>query len=706
MAASTISAATKLDSRAPMASDRGTSASAGPRLGSPALLGLAGGSIAIGLFLWGMWCFPLAVLGPDRAMVPGDMGDARFNNHVLEHFHQYATGGVEDYWNAPFMHPWPNVIAYSDNLLGTAPLYSLFRSVGWNRESAFQLWAMALFALNYWCCFLALRAWAGAPVLAACGAFIFAFGIHHLGQMDHAQVFPRFMVPVAVWAWWRVLTRGGLVHWLFAVLAVVYQFWCGIYLGLFLMYGLLVMAVAHVLVHRPVSLPIGFRNTRSVFGVAAVLIAGLVLLVPLMMPYLRASAGIGELPYAEASRSIPRPLSHFFSHEAALSWQDLSRHGWTTLPDWWQHHLFAGATPWLALLLVPFLLRARNSPPERERPIAFAAVALLLVLLLCMDFGGHSPWRAFHALPGFSAIRSVDRVINVQAMFFALLFVAVFAALWRERRMAWPLTLLLPVLVVMDNRIGPDRIKRFDKYASRAEVDKVVRSFRAGYDGVSEAVAYLPVRPVHSEEERHMGAIVTNLSAMLAAQELGLPVVNAYTGHYPGNFPVFFNELDSASLEAWCSFSGADPRRVQVLRNVDQPLVGAIRGTLRAHSGSFVSADLTREGLLVADRSGAGRWEFFVVLRFPGDRCSLMAHDGRFVGTGRAKDDALVADTHPPEGPATFLLLQGPDGRLAFRAANGKYVAVGGEDARLNADADSLGPASWFQAGDLPEGFR
>jgi len=113
--------------------------------------------IPVALFLWGMWSLPYALLNPDHALIPGDLGDARFNNYVLEHFHQYVGGGVESFWDAPFMHPEENVIARSDNLLGTAPIYDAFRRLGWDRENAFQLWILVLFALNYWGAFVALR---------------------------------------------------------------------------------------------------------------------------------------------------------------------------------------------------------------------------------------------------------------------------------------------------------------------------------------------------------------------------------------------------------------------------------------------------------------------------------------------------------------------------------------------------------------------
>ena len=60
--------------------------------------------------------------------IPGGNGDMRLVNYVLEHAHQYLSGNVADFWNASFFYPHPNVLVLSENQLGAAPFYSVFRS--------------------------------------------------------------------------------------------------------------------------------------------------------------------------------------------------------------------------------------------------------------------------------------------------------------------------------------------------------------------------------------------------------------------------------------------------------------------------------------------------------------------------------------------------------------------------------------------------
>ncbi|MEO8733348.1 MAG: hypothetical protein ABI373_03355, partial [Flavobacteriales bacterium] len=351
--------------------------------------------IVLALFGFGMWSVPIAVLGPQQTVIPGDLGDARFNNYVLEHFYRYATGKEHSYWDAPFMYPYTNTIALSDNLLGTAPIYAAIRSIGFSRESALQLWIVVLFALNFWCCFIALRKWVGVDVLAACGAYIFAFGIYNMSQMGHAQVFPKFMVPLAFWFLWRYLARGGLKWFAFTVLAVVYQFYCGMYLGFMLIYGLFFLAVGHLVFLRNTNWWKQFLTWRYALRWLLVLALGVALFLPVALPYLRMQALVlhteaGVRTFADISDSLPRPISFFFSHPNALSWRMLSAIGLGVTPSWWDQMLFVGGMPWLAIGVALVLVWIKRIPRAYRAILAALLLSFILSWLFCMDIAGSS----------------------------------------------------------------------------------------------------------------------------------------------------------------------------------------------------------------------------------------------------------------------------------------------------------------------------
>jgi hypothetical protein len=90
------------------------------------------------LFVLGFWLVILRPLGLGLSLIPGDLGDARFNNYVLEHFYLWLSRLVPDYWNATFFYPFPGTMAFGDTLLGSAPLYALFRWMGLDMPSSFQ----------------------------------------------------------------------------------------------------------------------------------------------------------------------------------------------------------------------------------------------------------------------------------------------------------------------------------------------------------------------------------------------------------------------------------------------------------------------------------------------------------------------------------------------------------------------------------------
>src|SRR5437763_12330393 len=181
----------------------------------------------------GLALVPLRVMGPSLHRIPGDLVDARFNNYVLEHGYRWLTGRDPTFWDAPFFLPEPNVVAYSDCHLGTLPLYAPFRFAGAGRETAFQLWALTLFGLNYLSCAWVLRRLGFGRAAAAAGAYAFAFGLPAVGQISHLQLAPRFLVPPAFWLATQFLHRPSARVAAGLGACLVWQFYFPIYVGYF-----------------------------------------------------------------------------------------------------------------------------------------------------------------------------------------------------------------------------------------------------------------------------------------------------------------------------------------------------------------------------------------------------------------------------------------------------------------------------------------
>jgi len=655
--------------------------------------------VAIGLFLVGTWSVPVTIFGPDLKLIPGDLGDARFNNYILEHFHAFITGKTPRYWDAPFMYPYKNVIALSDNLLGTAPIYSAFRYFGYDRESSFQLWLLAMFSLNYWCCLVAVRKWSGNLVLAACAAYIFAFGIYNIGQINNLQVFPKFMAPLAFLLLWRHLSTGSWKYLLLAVLATVYQFYCAIYLGFILSYALFFLLVGHAIAYRAPSYLRRFRSMPFVLGWVAAICIGLLLLAPLMLPYISVAHDLGTRKFEDVIASIPRPTSYFFTHPAALSWRSLSEVGVNAFPQWWSHFHFIGAIPWLTVLAAPFLLLSKRIRSTDRRFVLGIGTALVLSTLFSLNLGGHTLYACVFEVPGFAALRAIDRYINVQVLFFLFLFAAVLAPLFRKRWAAVVLTIALPVMVVQDNRWDVERLRRFDKHESRDLVTEIERRITREYraDAAYDAIAYEPPLAIMDEEDRHIRTINTQISAMLAAQALGIPIVNAYTGSYPGNYIKFFDDMDHRTLANWCEFNGITTDRIEEVPGLAVPVSEMDIVQIKAANGEYVCADESKGGIAIADRTRPAVWETFRRVHTADGRYAFLCHNGNYLCAELEREDQVSA-TAPDVGDFGLFTLEPIDsGLVAIRAYNGHYVTLDPATKRLSATSDTTGPDARFE---------
>lgn len=627
------------------------------------------------ILIYGLWTFPLAIFGPDRDRIPGDLGDARFNNYILEHFHKYSTGQLENYWDAPFMYPYKNVIALSDNLLGTAPIYSLFRRLDYNRESAFQFWIVALFALNYLCCYWALWRWSDRPLLAAGGAFIFAFGIHMIGHMEHAQVFPKFMIPIAFLYCWKWLRSGRILHLTLLSLAVVYQFYCGIYLGFMLCYALLFLMVSYLIIEHRMIWNERAKMWQPYVASATVVLGAGALLLPLMLPYMEVSSTMGMRKFEEVIATIPRPISYFFTHPGALSWRTLSLHSEYAFDVWWSHFHFMGAVPWLAIVLLPIVLWKYRSEPMRNQGIAAVGLAFVLSTVFCLRIGDFTLYKLIFEIPGFSAMRAMDRIIEVQVMFFSLITVLVFASLGRKEWHKMAIAIAIPLLIIQENKLDITKFRSFNKYDAKGLVDRIVIDMNAQVESPGKAIAYIPVSCVMSETMRIVGTSQVHLNSMLAGQQIGVPVVNGYVDRYPSGFLALLNRLDLNGLDTWCSFNQISTRDITVANNIKQPFLAT--DTIRMFLPDNHELIVDPSGKLHSRNDhGPSLSSVFVRVSLVNDRFAYLGYNGNFLSAALHKEGELMATTNMLGDMGQFKEQQLANGKTNLIANNGKYLIM------------------------------
>ncbi len=504
------------------------------------------------VLLWGLYSVPLRSTGPGFSHIPGDMGDARFNNFVLEHGYRYVSGREPNFWSAPVFYPELNAIAFSDSHIGNLPVYSAFRFLGMDREGAFQGWIAACFLLNFLFCFYVLRKLGFGVISSSGGAYVFTFGLPVIAQLSHAQLIPRFFVPLIFLRLWSYLKKPGLRHLLYASFFLVIQFYISIYTGWFVVLsGAMFCLAGRLALGRSSEMPAGKGALRWA-GAGAF---SAVLLTPLVVPYLGVVGETGARCWWVINSMLPRTHSLFYPAGNTLLWRGLAS-GKSFLYAT-EHRIFPGALSYagLAAAILVFFFKKEKSRNDR---LAFAAAVSVIFVILAvsrMSVGGVNFYRVLTLLPGVGALRAVTRIMLVLLFPFSVLVCFLFeqARKLKNEAVRASLGVVLLLAVFADHGLNPvfpdfDRLSNsYSKHHARARSDSVKKDLVA-LPELPEVFVYMPAGSRSPFWEVH-------LDAMLAAQELGIRTINGYSGVFPAHYDISMNYGDLWALDRWIAHS-------------------------------------------------------------------------------------------------------------------------------------------------------
>lgn len=495
----------------------------------------------VGLLLGAVFFGPMLKAGD----APGGLGDARFNTFVLEHLYRFVTGRAQSFASPGIFYPFPDTLFFSDTHVGSAPFYILFRLIGFSELHAFTFW----FILGYVATFVAADyAFARSglrPVPAAVAAASFAFCLPSLAQIGHAQLVYRCGVPLAMLYLWRALRGGSIVALIASVTWLLVQILISVYLGVFLALLMASFAVAYVFFDgRPFAARSVDRPGRDIQRKAAPLTARDISLVLVFAALLAATAAL-LFEYVRVVRlygfhrdvgvistMLPRPSSYLmmddlpYWHRLTLWLQDV--------PMRWEHQMFVGLGALGLFAAGIWRLRFGQSCAE-ERSLNKAMLgALVVILVLTLNAGGAfgyyskiSLYSLLAQLPGFNAIRAVTRIIVV--LMFPVAQIAgggVTLLLYEARPRAVCACLGLMLIALAAYEVGAIVKPAFSIAAAEKRVDLLAWQAKARANAVARPILVMP-QPLKQGDP----PAVTQLDAMLAAQRLGWPTVNGYSGN-------------------------------------------------------------------------------------------------------------------------------------------------------------------------------
>lgn len=495
----------------------------------------------------GMYFYVINVLGIDFAYFPGDLGDARLNMYFLEHSYRFFTGGIDWFWGAPFMHPEPNVMSYSDTLVGSAPIYSLFRLFGFDVYSSFQWWFAALSALNFIAAYIFLNYVFKNRYAAVLGAFVFAFSIGIQTQLYHAQTFARFAIPIALLMAVKFKEELHPKYFFLTLLVVVYQIYCGIYLGFMLVVPTGVLLLLGLIKGYVEGENLLKRWKWYAFMLVSA-VSNLIILWPLMSPYTKRAIPPSHEHYLSIFNTIPSLKSYLSSNSGSFLWEYLlNMKMYIGIPG--SHQLFTGGIATVCMM-VGFIWVVFHFFRSKFRIPSFSTALLILLtglitFLLFLRIGEVSAYLALYYIPGFTSMRLLTRSINIQLLFFAFSVAFVFSGILKPNGKRNTIYFLLALgLLIVDNAFQAEETFRWSKSEAKERVTRL--------DGV---LAKIPDGGVFSYEPADWEGSPVNyhLDAMLASQRHNLKTVNGYTASSPIEFSFFWRNPVASNRNFWLS---------------------------------------------------------------------------------------------------------------------------------------------------------
>ena len=436
----------------------------------------------LGLIL-GLYFITLNITGRSFTFFPGDLGDARFNTYLLEHAHMFLTGQTKSLWNAPFMYPEPDVITYSDNLIGAAPFYSLFRLIGFDRETSFQWWFLMMSVLSYSCCYFFLNWCFKNKYAAVLGAMVFAFSMALQSQITHAQTFPRFAIPLAFWM--GILFMGKLkpIYFFAALAFVVYQLYCGIYIG-FMLSVPIALLLLFTLIYKWKIFYKKIKNIKWIGMMAGSIIFNILIVLPLMIPYLHRAQKNGLNNYENIIINIPTIKSHFYSQAGSIFWKYFEN-TCVDYPAWWDHQIFAGGVATSCLLILGFIIIAKMFKKKYFSKITVDPTLIILFLtglttfLFYIRFNYFSLYKFIYNIPGFGSMRAIQRIINIELIFFAIATAFVFSKIFQKKKiLSIFIFIFFAGIIIADNYYKEGESYRTNKIISQIRVNQLIEKMK------------------------------------------------------------------------------------------------------------------------------------------------------------------------------------------------------------------------------------
>lgn len=478
--------------------------------------------------------------------VPHDRGDPLLVTWILW-WSTHAVPLTAAWWNAPAFYPSPGVLAFSENLLGLAPITAPIIALTHSPLAGYN----AAFLLSY--VFSGLGAYMLAFVLTRrhdasfVAAVAFAFAPYRLSHAMHLQLLSSYFMPVAIAAlhqyvvaprWrWAALFAGS---WLLQALA------CGYYLFFLTIFVLLWLAwfgAGRVT-------PGAWARLGAAWAAAACLLA------PVLLGYrsIHAFYGFKRSPFEVVNYSAD--IAGLWSASPdSLLWGGILRTGVGL-----ESELFPGLTV-VALAAAGLAMRRKDARRVQSFYLVCACLMWILSLgprpaLFGAPLGIPGPYALLMGLPGFNGMR-------------------VPARLWML-----PMLCLAVLAALAVARIESQRARRL--VAALATLGLLLD----GWPRVFPIVAAPGMRVTTTGAHARLGLPLaeTETETMYGAIAPARPVFNGYSGFEPKQHFAMRDLLEHYDPRILDRLAAAEP--IEVIVESARDTDGAWNGYVQRHAGA------------------------------------------------------------------------------------------------------------------------
>lgn len=342
--------------------------------------------------------------------------DAQLNTWTISWIAHTLPRDPSNLFNGNIFAPEPNTLSYTDPLIAPALAGAPVRWLGGSPVLAFNVSLILGLALTGWATWIGARRWTGSDGAALVAGSLAAFNPHLLTRLPHIVAAWSWTIPLSVYLADRLIDerrpRTAVLLALTVAATAANSLYALAFVGIIV--GLVMAAAA------------AMRRWQSVVWIGASSVAGLIVAVPVLLPYVKFAA-----------TGVVRPLSSVEQFSATLSGylNSASRvhAGWSApFFDRDVSVFFAGFTA-IALALVG--LAATRGPRSARHRIILATMAIIGVVL---SLGPSTAiYRALYEwLTPLQGLRAAARFGYLYLI--AVAFAAAFGVAWLQQRISSP----------------------------------------------------------------------------------------------------------------------------------------------------------------------------------------------------------------------------------------------------------------------------